>query len=60
MSAGKGDAYRPVNLSVYRENYDKIFYKRNRKTVQTVHSERSFGNVPDQTEDHKNVLKELE
>ena len=27
MSAGKGDAPRPVNLDVYAENYEAIFRK---------------------------------
>lgn len=31
MSAGKGDTPRPINLSVYRDNYDAIFSK-NRTT----------------------------
>ena len=25
MSAGKGDAYRPVNLANYESNFDRIF-----------------------------------
>ena len=25
MSAGKGDAYRPVNLATYESNFDRIF-----------------------------------
>ena len=29
--AGKGDAYRPVNMKKYRENYDKIFGKKKKK-----------------------------
>jgi len=29
--AGKGDAYRPVDMKKYRENYDKIFGKKKKK-----------------------------
>jgi hypothetical protein len=31
-SAGKGDAYRPVDMKKYRENYDKIFGKKKKGT----------------------------
>jgi len=27
MSAGKGDAFRPVNLTQYNQNYERIFNK---------------------------------
>ncbi len=30
-SAGKGDKYRKVDLEKYRENYEKIFSKKNTK-----------------------------
>jgi hypothetical protein len=34
MSAGKGDAPRPVNLKVYRDNYDRINWKKNRQFIE--------------------------
>jgi hypothetical protein len=31
-SAGKGDNYRKVDMDKYRENYEKIFGKKKKKT----------------------------
>lgn len=31
--AGKGDKYRPVDMQKYRENYEKIFGKKDKKNA---------------------------
>jgi len=48
MSAGKGDAPRPVSLQVYLENYEAIFRKMSR--------ENKWSNDPEpfESEDHDN------
>lgn len=51
MSAGKGDAPRPVNLDVYTENYEAIFRKMSREEKWTSDPE------PFESEDHDNDSK---
>ena len=55
--AGKGDAYRPVDLKKYNENYDRIFGKRdgNAKQKETEEKEGTTSNCP--TGDHRKSPK---
>jgi hypothetical protein len=36
MSAGKGDAPRPVDGEVFRQNYDQIFLRNREKTLASL------------------------